>query len=522
MKATLITKRVLITLTLGMAALTAPTLAQELAANQTVRLGLGVDDIRTLDPQFSTGVGETPIVEFVYEALTKFPDGVIDPTRIEPSLAESWEVQPDGLTWIVKLRKNVQWHEGYGEFTADDVLFSYNRLKEAKTGSPFRANLAPIATIEKIDPHTVKFTTKDPVPNLPALLVNANKAFIMSHVASEKGIDFRTHPIGTGPFQYQTYKPRESFTLKRNDKYWAGRPIIETIVAQFMSNGSTRELALRSGDVQAIDLAATQDTIDRMRKAKMQVSLTAPANTYILYLNPKIKPFDDIKVRKALSYAIDRKAMSKFLGQEVSAEEISPLPAGYIGHTDDVARYDFDMQKAKALLTEAGYPNGFSASLPISNNNIYLQPMQIIQEQWRKIGVNLTLNVVDHPTYHRLIRQDTSPAVIYGAYRYPLDGIRYLDEFFHSKSIIGTPTAATNFSHYDKVDAELDAARSEKDPAKQIQLWQQAQKKIMADAMAIPLFTRKYALAHNPKLDLGHEQKSYSFYTFSKDSRLLR
>src|SRR5690606_22613227 len=160
----------------------------------------------------------------------------------------------------------------------------------------------------------------------------------------------------------------------------------------------------------------------------------------------------------------------------------SPLPEGYRGHTGDVARYDYDEGKAKALLAEAGQGKGMSVKLPISNNNIYLQPMQIIQEQWRKVGVNLELNVVDHPTYHRLIRENLGPAVIYGALRPPLDCNRHLNEFYRSASIIGTPTAATNSSHYATVDAELDGAATEKDTAKQEALWQQVQKQVMADA----------------------------------------
>ncbi|MGE0797110.1 MAG: ABC transporter substrate-binding protein [Lautropia sp.] len=496
--------------------------AQALAAQQVVRFGLGVDDIRTVDPQIATSVGESPIIEFVYESLARFPEGVIDPARIEPSLAESWSMTPDGRSWTFKLRKGVKWHGNHGDFTADDVIYSLDRLKDPKTASPFTANLGLIEKAEKIDDHTVRLTTKRPEANLPALLVGSNRAYVVSKAAVSAGVDLRTQPVGTGPFQVSEYRPRESFILVRNENYWQGKPIIERIVAQFMSNASTRELALRSGDVHAIEIAASQDVIERMRRAKMHVDLTVPANAFMLYFNPTIKPFDDIRVRRALSHAVDRRAMLKFMGDEVSIEETSPLPIGYLGHAKDVPSYPYDPAKAKSLLAEAGFPEGFSATLPVSNNNIYLPPMQIIQEQWRKLGVNLTLNVVDHPTYHRLIRQNVSPVVIYGAYRYPMDGIRYLDEFWLSSSIIGTPTAVTNFSHYRAVDSMLEAARTETDLGKRNGYWEQAQRKIMEDAMAVPLFTRTYAMARSPKLDVGHAQKSYTFYTLSKDSRLLR
>jgi len=516
-------KRMIGSACLGLAfTVVTPVSSQELAANQNLRLGLGVDDIRTIDPHFSTSVGETPIVEMVYEGLTKFPDGVIDPSRIEPALAESWEVSPDGLEWTFKLRKGVKFHGGFGEMTADDVVFSYERLKSPETASPFRGNLGVVEKIEKVDPYTVRITTKSPEPGLPSLLLNANKGYILSKAALEKGIDPRTHPIGTGPFEFAEYKPRESFKLKRNDSYWGGKPIIESITAQFMPNGSTRELALRNGDVHAIEIAASQDAIARMRRANMLVDLTSPANAFVLYINPTIKPFDNVDVRKALAYATDRKSMIKFLGDEVSSEETSPLPVGYLGHNSNVTQYPYDPAKAKELLAKAGFPNGFSASVIVSNNNIYLPPMQIIQDQWKKVGVDLKLEVVDHPTYHRQIRQNLSPLVIYGAYRYPLDGNRYLNEFYHSNSIVGKPTASTNFSHYDKVDELLDQAKTEKDQNKRIELWEKAQALIMDDAIAIPLFTRKYAMARSPKLDLGHPQQSYAFYTFTPKTRLLK
>ena len=147
--------------------------------------------------------------------------------------------------------------------------------------------------------------------------------------------------------------------------------------------------------------------------------------------------------------------------------------------------------------------------------------MQVLQEQWKRAGVNLDLRVVDHPTYHRLIRENVAPVVIYGAYRYPLTGRVYFDQFYHSAAIIGRPTAVTNFSHFAGADAEIEAARFETDPEKQKALWMTVQRKIMEEAVAVPLFTRAYAMARSPKLDLGHEQKSWSFYTFSAKSRLL-
>lgn len=505
----------------------APVRGEELAKEQICRLAVSVADMGTVDPHFAVKIGEVPIVRMVYEALLSHPRGEINIEKIEPALAEHWEVGSDKLTWTFRLRKGVKWHEGYGEFTAEDVKFSMDRVLDPNVGSPFRKNLAVIESITVVDPYTIKIKTKKVKPDLPALLVNYQPGFIVCKKAVEKlGKDIKYHPIGTGPFRYHSYKPRESFTLVVHENYWKGKPILKKVVVSFIPDSSTRELALRNGEVDAINIPAKQEWIDRLRKNGFDVNLTSPANMFVLHFNLTKKPLGDIRVRKALCHAISREEMIKFLGKDVAKPEYSPLPSGYVGHTDDVVRYDYNPEKAKKLLAEAGYPKGFKLSMNISNSNIYLPPMQVIQEHWKKIGVDLQLNVVDHPTYHKLIRKDVNTVVIYGAYRYPLTGNIYLTQFYHSDSIVGKPTAIINFSHYGEalpgVDKCIDDARYELDVNKQKALWTKAQQQIKRDAISFPLFTRAYAMAKARYLDLGFEQKSWSFYDPRETTRILK
>lgn len=521
------TTRRLFNLGLGTLALTIPAgrlLAQDIADQQVFRFAVGTDDIKTVDPHFSVGTGE--YVDPYYEALLSFPDGLVTSTDLQPGLATEWGVAKDGITWTFKLREGVQWHGGHGNFTAEDVKFSLERVRDPATGSPFAGSLAIIDRVTVIDPHTVAIRTTRVDPSFPALMVNyqGGPGYIVSKSAIEAGVDLSTHPIGTGPFMFEEYRPRESQTLVRNENYWGGPPALEGVTILFMADDSTRELALRSGDVHAIELPARQDAVDRMRAAGMSVDLMAPANMFTLIFNLKQKPLDDIRVRQALAGAIDRDTLVQFLGKDVASPEISPLPNGYLGHTDDVPYTQYDPERSKALLAEAGHGDGLSLSMVISNSNIYLQPMQVIQEMWKQIGVNLELKVVDHPTYHRLIREDANPVVIYGAFRYPLTGTIYLTQFYHSDSAIGKPTASLNFSHYGEVipgvDQLLDEARSELDQDKQVALWQEAQRKITGDVVSVPLMTRKYANARTPKLDLGSEPKSV--YTINEKTHLLK
>jgi peptide/nickel transport system substrate-binding protein len=492
-----------------------------LASSQVLRVAVGVDDIRTVDPHFSIGVGEQPITRSVYEGLLLFPDGVITGEGLRPGLAERWESSADRKTWTFHLRRGVQWHHGFGPFTSADVVFSLDRVRGREAGSPFRNTLADIESVRAPDDHTVQIVLKNADAGFTGLLVDYAAGFIVCKRALEQGVDLRTRPIGTGPFRATEYRPRESFTMERNDTYWGGRPNLDRIVVQFMSDASTRELALRGGELHAIEIPARQDAVDRLRRARMLVDLTSPANMFTLHFNTSLQPFGDIRVRRALSHATNRDELLAFLGRDVSQPEFSPLPSGYVGHTTDIPRYDFNLDRARALLAEAGHGGGITLGVPVSNNAIYLPPMQVLQEQWKRVGVNLELRVVDHPTYHRLIRENVAPVVIYGAYRYPLTGRLYFDQFYHSAATVGRPTAITNFSHFSGADAEIEAARLETDPEKQKALWMTVQRKIMEEAVAVPLFTRAYAMARSPKLDLGHEQKSWSFYTFSAKTRLL-
>ncbi|QRM32924.1 ABC transporter substrate-binding protein [Microvirga sp. VF16] len=502
-------------------ATTIPTLGrtQELAAEQTLRIGLDINDIATFDPHISVA-GEAEIFQQIYEGLVAFKDGTMDVTDLQPGLAERWEASPDKKIWTFTLRKNVKWHDG-SDFTSDDVKYSLERVLDPKFGSPFRTAVANIDNVEAL-PGVVKIALKEPDPNFPQLMVNYHAGNIVSKKAGEAG-KIKLSPVGTGPFKFSEYKVRERVSLIGNESYWNGKPIIEQISYLFMSEASTRELALKTGEVHAISLQARQNVVDRVRRFA-EVNLTAPANTYYLFINVKKAPFDNIQVRQALAHATDAAGLIKYIGADIAKPERSALPKGYVGHTDDVTQYRYDIAKAKMLLKEAGLANGFSMSVNMSNNEIYLPIMQVLQEQWKKVGISIDLKVVDHPTYHRLIREDANPVVIYGAFRYPLTGRIYLNQFYKGSSAIGKPTAVTNFSHFGDVipgaDDELTKAESSADAAEQIRLWEQAQKKIADAAVSIPLYTQNAAMARSTLIELGHVQRS-NFYLITEKTRLL-
>ena len=500
--------------------------SQTLAKEQTARVGLGFDDITSLDPHAAVLSSDIPIVAQVYDGLAGIPGGNLATEHYQPALAEHWEASPDNKVWTFTLRKGVKWHGDYGEFSADDAKFSIERVAGSAGGfaSPFRGALGNIDKVETDGPNVLRVRLRELDPYFLQLVVNYQAGYVACKKAVEAGVNLKTHPVGTGPFQISSYQPRDKLILNCNDAFWGGKPAIQQVVYQFMSQQSTRELALRAGDVNAIDLDSRQDIVDRLRREKAKVDITTSGGPYVLYINLTKKPFDDIRVRRALAHSTDRANLADFIGKELFAAEYSSVPAAYVGHTDDVRKYPYDVARAKALLAEAGFPTGFSTEVIISNSTLYLPVMQVLQEQWKKSGINVVLKVVDHPTFHRMIRQDASPLVIYNADRYPKTAQVYYDQFYAGPAAIGKPTAITNFSHYGEampgIDDLLDKARHAASAKEAEQAWIAAQHKVAEDVPAIPLYNQKSAVGRAATLDLGYTLGNLPFYTFER-SRVL-
>lgn len=527
----MITRRLFGQLGLGVSAwaLAAPVFrgtaqAQALAEEQIVHVGLGFDDIRTLDPQMAVASSDIPIVPHIYESLAAFPGGELGSEDLRPMLAERWESSPDGREWTFHLRQGVQWQGGYGPFTSADVKFSLERLAGDTIASPFRQSFGDVESLDADDPQVFRIVLKRGDPFLLQRLVNFQMGFIVCKAAVEAGVDLATTPVGTGPFQFSEYRPREDLTLVRNPDYWGTAPVIEEIVYHLMPTANSRELALQAGEVDLIDIEARRDAVERVRQLGVEVDISTIGAPQVLHVNLTKPPFDDLRVRQALAHATDRENLVAFMGPELVDAEYSCVPMGYLGHLDDLPRLEYDVERARALLAEAGLPDGFTTQVIISNSTMYLPVMQVLQEQWKKAGIVIELQVVDHPTFHRLIREDASPLVLYWADRYPKTAQVYLTQFYAKDAAIGLPTAITNFSHYGEaipgVDDLLAQVDATSDPEERKRLWAEAQQKMAADLPAIPLFAMKGALGRSPRLEIGYPIGVLTYLTF-ESAKLL-
>jgi peptide/nickel transport system substrate-binding protein len=262
-------------------------------------------------------------------------------------------------------------------------------------------------------------------------------------------------------------------------------------------------LALTSGELDLSSGKREQRWVERMKQSPgLKVDVFMPGEYRTVHINQRIKPLDDRRVREALMRAVNVDQLIKFIGPDVAKPGRSPVPPGYLGEVDATPKYPYDLAKAKALLAEAGYPQGLTLKAVVSNVASILPSMEIIQSQLKQAGINLQMEVVEHTTYHAQIRKDVSALVFYGAARFPVAD-NYLTEFYHSASEIGSPTQVTNFSHCKVADAEIDAARKEPDRAKQLALWKTAQDKLQAEICSIPLFDLLQVWARRDNLDYG-------------------
>jgi peptide/nickel transport system substrate-binding protein len=514
-------------ITVGLISLSSVSSAQPLAKEQVLNIAFDAGDVQTLDPHRAATTVDRSTVDPIFNGLVRYPPG--NQVKVEPDLAESWSVSRDGRVWTFVLRKGVYFHpfpgypNGY-ELTSEDVVYSLKRASDAKRSS-YAGEYAGMQ-FEAVDPYTVKITIEKPISETLFLAKVANYAggFIVSKKAiEEKGDDWaKTRPVGTGPFMFGAYEPRQKTVLLANPKYFRGAPIIQQLVIRYMPSVSSREFGLQTGELQIIEGLKEEKWVEKVGTfPNVTIKGFGPCETQMFYFNMTKKPFDDIKVRKAVSYAISREEVAAFMGKSLAAPiysaALAPPSPGALTKDEALAAgvvYENNIAEAKKLLAEAGYPKGFKTEVIISEmESSYRKPMIAIQAQLRKVGIDMQLKVVDHSSFHSLIRQDASPIVYYAAWRPNVDV--FLTRFYHSDSIVVTGKRPdTNFSHFAGIDDLIEKARWELDSAKQNALWREAQIKVLREVAAVPIIRLMYNFPVKSSVDLGHPLE-WSWQTYS-------
>lgn len=269
---------------------------------------------------------------------------------------------------------------------------------------------------------------------------------------------------------------------------------------------------------------------DLLKNGGIEIDAHGPGEVATIYLNTSLAPMDDIRVRKAIMHALDRNAFLEVSIKNLGGPVYSPVPAQFLpgGLTrSEVERlglsYEPDIEKARELLAEAGYPHGFRLDLIGSEKRVYRNYYRILKELLARINIECRVEILPHSQMHKMIRNHPRPIVIYAAWRPNADV--FLTRFFHSDSILLTGIRPdTNFAHYSGIDHLIEKARLEIDPQKQVFLWQQAQIKILSDAVAYPVMYSKMSCPRWDYVDYGHPlYSSMALYPqFTEKTRLLK
>ncbi|MGE0717409.1 MAG: ABC transporter substrate-binding protein [Alphaproteobacteria bacterium] len=435
------------TKTLLAAVLLALPAAAPAAAQKTLNVAMAAADLGALDPHRTAMTQDKVVIGWMFNGLVRIRPGSISPDDIEPDLAERWEASADQLTWKFFLRRGVKFHGDWGELTADDVVFSLKRAADPTTSS-FSSDFRAIKTITAVDPYTVEIVFAEHVPSVLGILTNFQGGYIVSRKAVEAlGDEFRAKAVGTGPFAYVDYQRNQAVTLVAHKAYFRGAPKIERVVYRYIPSDASRDLAYTSGEIDMSYGRVDEKWVERMRaQPNSVVEVFGPGELGALHLNMTHKPLDDIRVRRAIAHAVNRADIVRFRGASVYREVVSVIPTGYAGTDEKAPLAPFDIARAKALLAEADHRDGIAVKMINSTLPSQTIAGEIVQAQLKKAGIDLRIELVDHPTFHAQIRKDLSDIVYYGAARFPVADT-YLTQFYHSRSTVGTPTAVTNFSH---------------------------------------------------------------------------
>lgn len=442
-----------------------------------ITVGFGADAKRLL-PLLASDSASAEISGLIFNGLTKYDKDI----RITGDLAEFWEIKRDGLEIIFHLRKGVKWHDGE-EFTADDVVFTYETVTDPKVPTPYGSNYGPVERVEAVDRYTVRVVYKEPYA--PAL-ESWGMGIIPKHILNGKDVtseEFNRKPVGTGPYRLKEWVTGQKIVLEAFDEYFEGRPNINKYIARIIPDQATTFLELKFGGIDYMGLTPPQYKLQTdtpiFRRYFQKFQFPAFGYTYLGY-NLQDKRFADKRVRLALSHAINKRDVidGVLLGYGIPCT--GPFPPESWAYNPQVKDIEYNPTKAKELLIEAGWKIGedgifykdgrpFQFTVLVNQaNDVRIKTAQIIKENLKKIGVIMEIKVLEwQALLHEFIDKRRFEAVILG---WALSRDPDIYDIWHSSK---TKEGEFNFISYknERVDRLLIEGRRTFDHEKRMRIY---------------------------------------------------
>ncbi|MDX1805485.1 MAG: glutathione ABC transporter substrate-binding protein [Paenisporosarcina sp.] len=449
-----------------------------------------LSDATGLDPHFITDIPSANVVHGkVYETLIAFDKDM----KITPRLATDWE-QTDDLTWEFTLQEGIVFHDGT-PFNAEAVKITLDRLLDPATGSPQKDKLGMISEVMVKDDTHLTIKLSEPYAPLLSILASNEGSIISPKSINETPDELATHPVGTGPFIFDSWKSGQQITLNRNEDYWGEKVKIDSVEFKVIPEDATRLAMIESGEahisdqvpVTEIDRIENSDTLNLFRTDGLAVEYVG--------FNTTKAPFDNVKVRQAISYAIEREAIIEGVYNNIGTLANVAMSPKVFGYSKDVEAYPYDVNKAKALLKEAGVDNGIKIKLLTSDRKERINMAEVIQSQLKGVGVDVEIQVMEYGSYIEQVDSGEHQMFIGGWGNATGDGDYNQYNLFHSNSI-GSPG---NHFYYKNpaVDKLIEQGRVETDSNKRLDIYKQSMQIEMDDAVYVPIRNYEHLAVYN-------------------------
>jgi peptide/nickel transport system substrate-binding protein len=482
-------------------------------------------DVIGLDPARVTDADSAEVTEQIFDHLVRYR---ANSTEIEPALAERWEVSENGRTWTFHLRPNVYFHDGT-PLNADAVVFSFDRQRDPHHPyhqadfTYWESAFRNIQSLERVDDRTVRITIERAYAPFLASLAMFPVSIVSPTAVRRYGADFLKHPVGTGPFRFVEWSPGERVTLEGNPLYWDGPPRIEHLVFVTIRDARQRLVALEGGGIDLAENLSPQDLQFVALHPELELHRVSGNNVGYLAMNVSHPPFDDVRVRRAVNFAINKTAIVKLLYQGLAQPATTPVPPSLWSHVDEPL-YHYDKDEAIRLLAEARYvPTGKRLRLYTMDSPRAYMPApetvaRIIQHNLHDVGLDVEIVTNDLTTHVRATQNGEHDLCLLGWSADNGDPDNFLYELFDPEN--AEPGTARNLAFYKNAELHglLTWAQESTDRLERERYYRRAQDLIARDAPWVPIAHAEVVVAARQNLMgvMVHPSSTIYFHRVSR------